>query len=249
MKRLLLPLLAALAFPNAVFSNHGPFSNDGNSEPHQLHLGVVKTLNPNGEAKTYGVRACSTKELNFVRPWMRGRWKGTIPFDISTENVVAFGLSSELNTGFDSVNAGALVGAGVVGLVAMPIALPFALISSGGQKFYQYSILTINSENGRVAQRNLDLYSKKDINYLNQYLKISTGYNAGEQLTYKELEEKFINLKEKDNSLEETNCSYMEKYGTIIPEKKKRNSTVNAEKKPVKINCKSAVWKNKPICN
>ena len=94
MKRLLLPLLAALAFPTAVLSDHGPFNNEDNSEIHQLHLGTTTTTNPDGEAKTYGIRACSTKELNFVRPWYRGRWKGTVPFAINTENVVAFGLST-----------------------------------------------------------------------------------------------------------------------------------------------------------
>ena len=254
MKRLLLPLLAALALPTAVLPDHGPFNNEGNSEIHQLHLGFTTTTNPNGEAKTYGIRACSTKELNFVRPWGNGglgnrNWKGTIPFNISTENVVAFGLSSEMNSGFRTGNAAALTGAGVVGAVAMPIALPLALVTSGGGKFYQYSILTINSKNGRVAQRNIKLYSEKDVNYLNQYLNISTGYNPGEQLTYKELEEKFTLLKEKNNIENKINCSYMQKYGTIIPEKKKKKDKASTSKSSVKVNCDSPVWKNKPRCN
>ena len=249
MSKLLIALLAAVALPTAVLSDHGPFNNEGNSEIHQLHLGTTTTTNPNGEAKTYGIRACSTKELNFVRPWYRGRWKGTVPFDINTENVVAFGLSSEMNSGFRTGNAAALTGAGVVGAVAMPIALPLALVTSGGGKFYQYSILTINSENGRVAQRNIKLYSEKDVNYLNQYLNISTGYNPGEQLTYKELEEKFTFLKEKNNIENKINCSYMQKYGTIIPEKKKRKDKASTSKSSVKVNCDSPVWENKPRCN
>ena len=248
LKRLLIPLLAALALPTAVFSEHGPVSIEGNSELHPLHIGRGYTLNPNGEEKPFGIRACSTKELNFVRPWHSAS-KGTIPFDIRTENVVAFGLSTELHSGFDTGNAATVVGAGVVVGVAMPITLPFAFLTSGGGKFYQYSIFTINSENGRVAQRNIKLLYEQDVNSLNQYLNISTGFNAGEQLTYKEIEEKFKYLKEKNNSLEDINCSYMKKYGTIIPEKKKKNVEVNTEKKPVKINCKSAVWKKKPICN
>ena len=249
MSKLLIALLAAVALPTAVLSDHGPFNNEGNSEIHQLHLGTTTTTNPNGEAKTYGIRACSTKELNFVRPWYRGRWKGTVPFDINTENVVAFGLSSEMNSGFRTGNAAAITGAGVVGAVAMPIALPLALVTSGGGKFYQYSILTINSENGRVAQRNIKLYSEKDVNYLNQYLNVSTGYNPGEQLTYKELEEKFTFLKEKNNIENKINCSYMQKYGTIIPEKKKKKDKASTSKSSVKVNCDSPVWKNKPRCN
>ena len=248
MSKLLIALLSAVALPTAVLSDHGPFNNEGNSEIHQLHLGTTTTMNPNGEAKTYGIRACSTKELNFVRPWYRGRWKGTVPFDINTENVVAFGLSSEMNSGFRTGNAAALTGAGVVGAVAMPIALPLALVTSGGGKFYQYSILTINSKNGRVAQRNVKLYSEKDVNYLNQYLNISTGYNPGEQLTYKELEEKFTFLKEKNNIENKINCSYMQKYGTIIPEKKKKKDKASTLMSSVKVNCDSPVWKNKPRC-
>ena len=249
MKRLLLPLLAALSLPTAVLSDHGPFGNEANSEIHQLHLGTTTTTNPNGEAKTYGVRACSTKELNFVRPWYRGRWKGTIPFAINTENIVAFGLSTEMNSGFETGNAAALTGAGVVGVISMPVAIPLALVTSGGQKFYQYSILTINGENGRVAQRNIKLYSEKDVNYLNQYLNVSTGYNPGEQLTYKELEEKFRFLKEKNNMGNNIKCSYMKKYGTIIPERKTKEIKASAYSGSVKINCNSAVWKDKPRCN
>ena len=196
MRKFLLPLLVALSLPTAVNADHGPFSYENNSKIHQLHLGITQTTNTNGEEKNYGIRACSTKELNFVRPWFRGRHKGTIPFDIKTENVVAFGLSSELYSGFRSGNAGTLVGAGVIG-GAMSIALPLALLSSGGGKFYQYSIFTINGENGRIAQQTIKLHSEKDVNYLNQYLNISTGYNPGEQLTYKELEEKLAFLKEK----------------------------------------------------
>ena len=61
-----------------------------------------------------------------------------------------------------------------MGVIAMPIALPFALISSGGGNNYQYSIFTINRSNGRVGERNITLFSEKDVNYLNEYLKIST---------------------------------------------------------------------------
>ena len=34
-----------------------------------------------------------------------------------------------------------------------------------------------------------------------------------------------------------------------IPKKVKKEKTTEEKKKPVKINCKSAVWKNKPVCN
>ena len=61
MRKFLIPILATIALPTAVLSDHGPFNNEGNSEIHQLHIGGVKTINPNGEVKRYGVRACSTK--------------------------------------------------------------------------------------------------------------------------------------------------------------------------------------------
>ena len=57
--------------------------------------------------------------------------------------------------------------------------------------------LTINKENGRIAQRGITLYSQEDVDYLNNYLKTATGYNPGEQLTNKELEKKYLLLKQK----------------------------------------------------
>ena len=64
MKRLLLPLLAAISLPTAVFSHHGPFSNEDNSENHQLHLGITQTTNPNGVEKSFESLINKNKRLH-----------------------------------------------------------------------------------------------------------------------------------------------------------------------------------------
>jgi hypothetical protein len=229
------------SFPS--FAHHGPFSIENESNVHELHLGIGETINPTGVPKRFGIRACSTKELDFVNPWHSAQ-KGTIPFKVKTEAIVAFGLAGTLNSGFNTGNAAALAGAGAIGVIANPIALPLALLSSGGGNNFQYSLLTINKENGRIAQRGITLYSQKDVNYLNDYLKTSTGYNPGEQLTNQELEKKYLLLKQKKDSIS-INCSYMEKYGQIRTKKKSKLST----KSSIQVNCNSPVWKKRPQCN
>ena len=233
MKRLLLTIILTFGSSLPSFADHGPFSMG-----HELHLGIGETINATGEPKRFGIRACSTKELDFVNPW-RSSQKGTIPFKVRTEEIVAFGLAGTINSGFNTGNA-----ARAIGVISNPISLPLALFSSGGDSNFQYSLLTINKENGRIAQRGITLYSQKDVNYLNDYLKTSTGYNPGEQLTNQELEEKYLLLKQKKDSIS-INCSYMEKYGQIRAKKKAKSST----KSSIKVNCNSQVWKKRPQCN
>ena len=238
MKRFLLTIILTCGSSLPSFANHGPFSMENGSSIHELHLGVIETINPTGEPKRFGIRACSTKELDFVNPW-RSSQKGTIPFKVRTEEIVAFGLAGTINSGFNTGNA-----ARAIGVISNPISLPLALFSSGGDSNFQYSLLTINKENGRIAQRGITLYSQKDVNYLNDYLKTSTGYNPGEQLTNQELEEKYLLLKQKKDSIS-INCSYMEKYGQIRAKKKTKLST----KSSIKVDCNSRVWKKRPQCN
>ena len=93
--------------------------------------------------------------------------------------------------------------------------------------------------------KDLSLYIvKKDVNYLNDYLKTSTGYNPSEQLTNKELEKKYLLLKQKKDSIS-INCGYIEKYGQIRAKKKDKSST----KSSIKVNCNSKVWEKRPQCN
>ena len=91
--------------------------------------------------------------MDFVRPWSLAK-KPLTPFKLQTEDIVAFGKSGSINTGFRSGNAAGLVGAGAVGVIAMPIALPFALISSGGGNNHQYSIFTIKMIAAKSAKSN-----------------------------------------------------------------------------------------------
>ena len=233
MKRFLLTIFLTFGSSLPSFADHGPFSMG-----HELHLGIGETINATGEPKRFGIRACSTKELDFVNPW-RSSQKGTIPFKVRTEEIVAFGLAGTINSGFNTGNA-----ARAIGVISNPISLPLALFSSGGDNNFQYSLLTINKENGRIAQRGITLYSQKDVNYLNDYLITSTGYNPGEQLTNQELEEKYLLLKQKKDSIS-INCSYMEKYGQIRAKKKTKLST----KSSIKVDCNSRVWKKRPQCN
>ena len=238
MKRFLLTIILTCGSSLPSFASHGPFSMENGSSIHELHLGVIETINPTGEPKRFGIRACSTKELDFVNPW-RSSQKGTIPFKVRTEEIVAFGLAGSLNSGFNKGNV-----AGAIGVITNPLSLPLALISREGGNNFQYSLLTLNKENGRIAQRGITLYSQKDVNYLNDYLKTATGYNPGEQLTNKELEKKYLLLKQKKETLS-INCGYMGKYGQIRA-KKKANSS---KKLSIKVNCNSRVWKKRPQCN
>ena len=238
MKRFLLTIILTFGSSLPSFAHHGPFSMENGSKIHELHLGIGETINPKGEPKRFGIRACSTKELDFVIPW-RSSQRGSIPFKVRTEEIVAFGLAGTLNFG---LNRGKVAGA--IGVITDPLSIPLALISRGGGNNFQYSLLTINRENGRIAQRFITLYSQKDVNYLNDYLKTSTGYNQGEQLTNQELEKKYLFLKQKKDPIS-INCRYMEKYGQIRAEKKAKSST----KSSIKVNCNSQVWKKRPQCN
>ncbi len=238
MKRFLLAIIITFGSSLPSFADHGPFSMENGSSIHELHLGVIETINPTGEPKRFGIRACSTKELDFVNPW-RSSQKGTIPFKVRTEEIVAFGLAGSLNSGLNKRNF-----AGAIGVISNPLSLPLSLVSKEGGNNFQYSLLTINKENGRIAQRYITLYSQKDVNYLNDYLKTSTGYNPGEQLTNKELEKKYLLLKQKKDSIS-INCGYIEKYGQIRAKKKSKTST----KSSIKVNCNSQVWKKRPQCN
>ena len=237
MKRFLLTIILTCGSSLPSFANHGPFSMENGSSIHELHLGIGETINPTGEPKRFGIRACSTKELDFVNPW-RSSQKGTIPFKVRTEEIVAFGLAGSLNSGFNKGNV-----AGAIGVISNPLSLPLSLFSKGGNNF-QYSLLTINKENGRISQRFITLYSQKDVNYLNDYLKTSTGYNPAEQLTNQEFEKKYLLLKQKKDSIS-INCGYMEKYGQIRAKKKPKSST----KSSIKVNCNSQIWKKRPQCN
>ena len=237
MKRFLLTIILTFGSSLPSFAHHGPFSLENESIIHELHLGIGETINPTGEPKRFGIRACSTKELDFVNPW-RSSQKGTIPFKVRTEEIVAFGLAGSLNSGLNKGNF-----AGAIGVISNPLSLPLSLISEGGNNF-QYSLLTINKENGRIAQRFITLYSQKDVNYLNDYLKTSTGYNPGEQLTNQELEKKYLLLKQKKDSIS-INCGYIEKYGQIKTKKKAKSST----KSSIKVNCNSQIWKKRSQCN
>jgi len=237
-KRFLLAIIITFGSSLPSFADHGPFSMENGSSIHELHLGVIETINPTGEPKRFGIRACSTKELDFVNPW-RSSQKGTIPFKVRTEEIVAFGLAGSLNSGLNKRNF-----AGAIGVISNPLSLPLSLVSKEGGNNFQYSLLTINKENGRITQRYITLYSQKDVNYLNDYLKTSTGYNPGEQLTNKELEKKYLLLKQKKDSIS-INCGYIEKYGQIRAKKKSKTST----KSSIKVNCNSQVWKKRPQCN
>ena len=238
MKRFLLTIVLAFGSSLPSFAHHGPFSMENGSKIHELHLGIVETINPTGEPKRFGIRACSTKELDFVNPW-RSSQKGTIPFKVRTEEIVAFGLAGTLNSGFNTGNV-----AGAIGVIANTLSSPLSIISRGGGNNFQYSLLTINKKNGRIAQRGITLYSQKDVNYLNDYLITSTGYNPGEQLTNQELEKKYLLLKQKKDSIT-INCGYMEKHGQIRAKKKNKLST----KSSIKVNCNSPVWKKRQQCN
>ena len=124
--------------------------------------------------------------------------------------------------------------------------MPLSIFSKGNRKNFQYSILILNKENGRIAQRGINLYSQKDVKYLNDYLNFSTGYNPSEQLTSEELGKKYFLLKEKEVLPALIKCDYMEKYGQI---RMKKSSSTKSTKTSIKVNCNSPVWEKRPQCN
>ena len=155
MKKFLLTIILTFGSSLPSFAHHGPFSIENESNVHELHLGIGETINPTGEPKRFGIRACSIKELDFVNPW-RSSQKGTIPFKVRTEEIVAFGLAGTLNSGFNRGNF-----AGAIGLITDPLSLPLSLISKGGGNNFQYSLLTINKVNARISQRFITYIVKK----------------------------------------------------------------------------------------
>ena len=242
LKKLLFILFLNFGSYQSSLADHGPFSIKNQSEIHELHLGIVLTTNFTGEPKRFGIRACTTTELDFVNPW-RSAQKGTIPFKVKTQDIVAFGLAGTISSRFNNGNAVGSLGSRAIGAITNPISLPLSIFSKGTRDTFQYSIFTINNENGRIAQRGIILYSQKDVNYLNDYLKKSTGYNPSEQLTNEELEKKYIFLKNKVNIKKPINCNYMKKYGQSVTKREK------SKNKSTKFDCDSPVWKKRPQCN
>ena len=219
MKKILFILFFSNFALNTSYAHHGPFFIDNDKDIHELHLGLGETINQTGELRRFGIRACNTRELDFVNP-TRLAQKGTIPFKVKTEEIVAFGLTGSINSNNRSL------GGKAVGAITNPLSIPLSVFSKGGRNTFQYSIYTLNNKNGRISHRAITLLSQADVNYLNNYLKKSTGYNPNEQLTNEELKNKYQFITKNKNFSKQKECSYMEKYGQIRSKKKnnkKRN--------------------------
>ena len=218
-------LVAVCVASAPVYAHHGPFELKNEGQNHGLHLGSVST--PNQGQTTgknhFSVRACYLDELDFVRSGFEPRNRKTIPFKLKTDKVVAFGLAGEGNTGFNAGNAGAVAISGL--LTLNPFAIPVALLSSGGQRLWQYSIVSINPENGRLAQRIMTLYSEKDVRYANDYLHLATGLNPNEQMREDEIKALVAKVMEGEpieSTQDRVDCPYIEKFGKPLPPKKVR---------------------------
>lgn len=208
-----------------VYAHHGPFEIKSEGPNHGLHLGTVITPNQGDSTgkNHFAVRACYLDELDFVRSNYDPRNRKTIPFKVKTDKIIAFGLAGEGNTGFNAGNAGAVAISGL--LTLNPFAIPIALLSSGGQRLWHYSIVSINPENGRLAQRVVTMASEKDVKYANDYLQLATGLNLNEQMREDEIKALVAKVMEGEpieTTQDRVDCPYIEKFGKALPPKKVR---------------------------
>ena len=208
-----------------VYAHHGPFELKPEGPNHGLHLGTVATPNQGDSTgkNHFAVRACYLDELDFVRSTRDPRNRKTIPFKVKTDKIVAFGLAGEGNTGFNAGNAGAVAISGL--LTLNPFAIPVALLSSGGQRQWNYSIVSINPENGRLAQRVVTMASEKDVKYANDFLQLATGLNPNEQMRQDEIQALVKNIMEDEPAglvQDRVDCPYIKKFGKPLPPKKVR---------------------------
>ena len=163
-----------------AIAHHGPYGNE-DGKIHELNI-VVGTVKPTGGTRHYSVYSRGIEKLIYQAPG--GGYRDPEPYPvIYTDKIIGYGISSsEVESEFNAVNA-ALVTA------VVPVMLPFALLSSGRTiKSYIYHVAVLNDA-GRKEVRRLELYSTKDVEYLNAYLSSATDLEPGEIRAESELNE------------------------------------------------------------
>ena len=182
-------LLAICVLAIPAHAHHGPFEKESESRFHEMHLGMAKTLDPNGVSDTYSIRSNGLEYLKFGTESLRpniGAGPEPLKFEVSTEKIVGYGPGTvSTQSGFSAGNAAAMTATGM--FLAAPIFLPLALLTSGqSSTSYAYTVVVM-SDNGRLQPRQITLWSQKDVGYFNSYLKEATGLEIGEMKTESEL--------------------------------------------------------------
>ena len=228
MKRLLLllPLLSSVLISPAR-AHHGPFAENQEGANHALHLGWVAIPdNVTGKDKKYGVRACHLEELDFTRNMPATKFWNHEPFRIRTEQIIAFGLAEASKTPFKTGQSAAIGAVGV--LTFNPFTLPLIFLTGGGEKRWNYVIVTINPENERVKQHGIKMFSSKDVGYMNDYLTAATGLTPNEQKGQREIDRMIKDLKDQSSEeqiREKADCSYADEFFNPLPPKPEKKKS------------------------
>ena len=119
---------------------------------------------------------------------------------------------------------------GAVGVLTLnPFTLPLIFLTGGGEKRWNYVIVTINPENERIKQYGIKLFSSKDVGHMNDYLTAATGLAPNEQKGQREIDRMITDLKDqssKEQVREIADCSYADEFFNPLPPKpEKKKST------------------------
>ena len=168
-----------------AIAHHGPYNKSAEGQYHHMHLRGQTTTPSSGELATYSIKSVEDKSLSFTR-YTWNEWSGpkdnedtSDNFRIDIDELLSYGLASQsTSSNFNSVNAAAVGGAAI--LMAAPIMLPWALLSSGGQTSYAAYVLSYVDDQARVQQRVLQI-TGKEASFLNEFLTGNLDLKPGQQ--------------------------------------------------------------------
>ncbi len=191
---LMLPL--SISWPSPGLAHHGPYSINADGTTHELNLGRVRLITEEGEVQVYAIKAKDNNSLIFGTPSFAHcgfGCKERTPIAINTSRIVGFGVGA-----FEKVNSGAADAALSVGaaLVAPLLLVPMALATR--ESSYQYAIAFVDGQ-GAIKRQVFTLHSGEDVKYLANYLKQSTGLEAGNTIDVQKaqkLQEEALSLME-----------------------------------------------------
>ena len=180
-------LAASIAFflCTPVYAHHGPYGKSEDGKYHFMHLRGLTSTPTSGESAAYSVKSVDNKAISFTRfdtdTW--GYTKDSADtkdnFSIALDELLSYGLASQsTSSNFNNINAAGVRAAAV--LMAAPIMLPWALLSSGGQTTSATYILSYVDDHARVQQRVL-LITGKEASFLNEFLTSNLDLKPGQQ--------------------------------------------------------------------
>ena len=184
MKALLAASIACMLCAPA-YAHHGPYEKSEDGKYHFMHLRGRTSTPTSGESAAYSIKSVDNKAISFTRfdtdTW--GFTKDTADtkdnFSIALDELLSYGLASQSSSSnFNNINAAAVGGAAIV--LAAPILLPFALLSSGSQITLATYVLSYVDDQARIQQRVL-VITGKEAAFLNQFLTSNIDLKPGQQ--------------------------------------------------------------------